>query len=143
MSTPPPRVSTRRLMAVGILVCLVLAGVVSFYASSHPDGLEFVAREKGFAGSAAPHASDASPFAGYATRGVDDARVSGGVAGIVGGALVFVIAGGLFLAVRRRGHDGDDAATEAHATTNADADADSDAMDRTTADRPARDRRDA
>jgi cobalt/nickel transport protein len=102
MTGPRPRVSTRRLMVVGILVCLVLAGVVSYYASSHPDGLEFVAGEKGFLGSTAAHAGDGSPFAGYATRGIDDARVSGGVAGIVGGALVFVIAGGLFLAVRRR-----------------------------------------
>ncbi|SDP19673.1 cobalt/nickel transport protein [Pedococcus dokdonensis] len=102
MSTPRPRVTTRRLMVVGILVCAVLAGVVSFYASSHPDGLEFVAGEKGFLGSAGPHASDGSPFAGYATRGVDDARFSGGIAGLVGGAVVFVIAGGLFLAIRRR-----------------------------------------
>ena len=54
MTAPRPRVSTRRLMLVGILVCLVLAGVVSYYASSHPDGLEFVAGEKGFAGSAGP-----------------------------------------------------------------------------------------
>lgn len=103
MSSTRPRVTTRRLMAVGILVCAVLAGIVSFYASSHPDGLEFVAGEKGFLSSAGPHASDGSPFAGYATRGVDNARVSGGVAGLVGGAVVFVIAGGLFLALRRRG----------------------------------------
>jgi cobalt/nickel transport system permease protein/cobalt/nickel transport protein len=96
-------------MVVGVLVCLFLAGVVSYYASSHPDGLAFVAQEKGFAGSAEPHASDGSPFAGYATRGIDNARVSGGVAGIVGGALVFVIAGGLFLALRRRDRAGSDA----------------------------------
>ena len=102
MSATRPRVSTRRLMAVGILVCLVLAGVVSHYASKSPDGLMSVADEQGFLGSARPHVSDGSPFAGYATRGISNARVSGGVAGIVGGALVFVIAGGLFLAVRRR-----------------------------------------
>lgn len=102
MSPSRPHVSTRRLVVVGVLVCLFLAGVVSFYASSHPDGLQVVAREKGFADSAAPHAGDGSPFAGYSTRGIADARVSGGVAGVVGGALVFVIAGGLFLTVRRR-----------------------------------------
>lgn len=102
MSASRPRVTTRRLMVVGILVCVVLAGIVSFYASSHPDGLNFVAEKKGFADSAQPHASDGSPFAGYATRGIDDARVSGGVAGLAGGAVVFVIAGGLFLAIRRR-----------------------------------------
>lgn len=102
MSAPRRRVSTGRLMAVGILVCVVLAGIVSYYASSRPDGLNFVANEKGFADSAGPHASDGSPFAGYSTRGIDDARLSGGVAGVVGGAIVFVIAGGLFLAIRRR-----------------------------------------
>lgn len=96
------------------MVCLLLAGVVSYYASSRPDGLESVAQDKGFADTAGPHASDGSPFAGYATRGIDNARVSGGVAGIAGGALVFVIAGGLFLAVRRR-----DAATSDHATSDA------------------------
>jgi cobalt/nickel transport system permease protein/cobalt/nickel transport protein len=107
-----PRVSTRRLVVVGILVSLFLAGVVSFYASTHPDGLQFVAGEKGFLHSAGSHASEDSPFAGYATRGVEDARLSRGVAGVVGATLVFVLAGGLFLVVRRRDQadtDGDTA----------------------------------
>ena len=97
-----PRVTTRRLVLVGVLVSLFLAGVVSFYASSHPDGLQFVAGKKGFLHSAGSHASEDSPFAGYATRGVEDARLSRGVAGVVGATLVFVLAGGLFLVVRRR-----------------------------------------
>ena len=125
MSTPRPRVSTRRLVVVGVLVCLFLAGVVSYYASSHPDGLESVAGEKGFLGSASPHAGDGSPFAGYATRGIDDARLSGGVAGVVGGVLVLVLAGGLFLAVRRRDHAG------AHADEHTGDHADDPAGDRT------------
>ena len=112
MSAPQPRVSTRRLVVVGILVCLVLAGFVSYYASTRPDGLNFVAARTGFADSAGPHASDGSPFAGYETTGVADARVSRGVAGVVGGALVFVIAGGLFLAVRRRDQDDQDDTTD-------------------------------
>ena len=95
------------LLVVGVLVCLLLAGVVSFYASNHPDGLVFVAGEKGFLGSARAHASDGSPFAGYATRGIDNARLSGGIAGIVG--VVFVLPGllagpALFTVLRRRGH---------------------------------------
>ncbi|WP_170212759.1 PDGLE domain-containing protein [Pedococcus bigeumensis] len=97
-----PRVSTRRVVVVGILVSLFLAGVVSFYASTHPDGLAFVAGEKGFLHSAGAHASDGSPFAGYSTRGVENARLSRGLAGVVGATLVFVLAGGLFLVVRRR-----------------------------------------
>jgi cobalt/nickel transport system permease protein/cobalt/nickel transport protein len=103
MSTPRPRVSTRRLLVVGILVSLVLAGLVSYYASSHPDGLMFVASQRGFLHSAGSHASDGSPFAGYATKGVANARLSRGLAGLVGATLVFVLAGGLFLVVRRRG----------------------------------------
>ncbi len=99
------RVSTRTLLVVGVVVCLLLAGVVSFYASNHPDGLVFVAGEKGFLSSAKGHASDGSPFAGYATRGIDDARLSGGIAGIVGVAVVGLLAGGLFTVLRRRGHD--------------------------------------
>jgi cobalt/nickel transport system permease protein/cobalt/nickel transport protein len=95
-------------MVVGILVCLVLAGVVSYYASNHPDGLVSVAGEKGFLGSATHHAGDGSPFAGYATRGIDDARLSGGLAGIAGGTVVFLVAGGHFHAVRGRKKDGTD-----------------------------------
>jgi cobalt/nickel transport system permease protein/cobalt/nickel transport protein len=95
-------VTTRRLVVVGILVSLFLAGVVSFYASTHPDGLAFVAGEKGFLHSAGAHTSDDSPFAGYATRGVENARLSRGIAGIVGATVVFVLAGGLFVLVRRR-----------------------------------------
>ena len=35
--------NTRRLFAVALVVSLLLAGVASYYASSHPDGLEYVA----------------------------------------------------------------------------------------------------
>ena len=105
-SSARPRVSTRRLVVIGILVSLFLAGVVSFYASTHPDGLAFVAGEKGFLHSAGAHASDGSPFAGYSTRGVENARLSRGLAGVVGATLVFVLAGGLFLVVRRRDQSG-------------------------------------
>jgi cobalt/nickel transport protein len=88
-------VRIRTLVLVGVLVSLVLAGFVSFYASSRPDGLEFVAGEQGFLDSAGDHASADSPFADYATRGIDDARLSGGLAGVVGvlvvGALAFVL----------------------------------------------------
>ena len=37
-----------KFFAVALLVTLTLAGVVSFYASSNPDGLEKVAEEVGF-----------------------------------------------------------------------------------------------
>ena len=49
------------------------------------------------------HASDGSPLAGYGTKGVDDGRLSGGLAGVVGCVVVLALAGGdSSLAVRRR-----------------------------------------
>ena len=98
---------TRTLVLSGLLVALVLAGVGSVYASSHPDGLEYVAGRTGFLDTADDHAAGDGPFADYATKGVDDARLSGGLAGVVGTLVVLVIAGGIGFAVRRRGSSDD------------------------------------
>jgi len=104
MSTPPhTRVTTRRLIVAGLGICLLLATLVSFWASGHPDGLEFVAHRLGFSDSAGQHARSDSPFAGYGTSGVGDARLSGGLAGLVGVVVVAVIAFGLMHLLRRRG----------------------------------------
>ena len=97
---------TRTLVLAGVAVALLLAGFVSYYASSHPDGLEYVAEKTGVIDSAQDHATGDGPFADYATKGVDDARLSGGVAGVVGTLVVLVLAGGLGYAVRRRGGAG-------------------------------------
>lgn len=96
------RISTRTLVLIGLAVSLVLAGVVSFYASGHPDGLEFVAEKLGFASSADQHATSSSPVADYAVRGVENARLSGGLAGLVGVALVGAISFTLMRLLRRR-----------------------------------------
>jgi cobalt/nickel transport protein len=106
-------VRTRTLVLAGVVVALLLAGVVSFYASSHPDGLEYVAERTGFIDSADHQAAGDGPFAGYATRGVEDARLSGGVAGVVGTLVVLVLAGGLGFAVRRRGSSAERDKTDA------------------------------
>lgn len=95
---------TRTFVVVGLLTALLLAGVVSFYASSSPDGLEHVAGRTGMLDTAREHAARDSPFAGYGTKGVEDERLSGGIAGVVGALVVLVLAGGLGYAVRRRGH---------------------------------------
>ena len=105
--------SGRRLAALALLVTLVLAGGLSFYASSHPDGLEHVAESTGFLGSAEDSATAGSPLADYQTRGVDDERVSGGLAGLIGVTAVLGLSGGLFWALRRRG---DRTAAEQRAT---------------------------
>jgi PDGLE domain len=89
-------------LLVGLLVALLLAGVASYYASNSPDGLNKVAADKGFDAGAKGHTADGSPLAGYSTKGVDDGRLSGGLAGVAGVGITFLIAGAVVLAVRRR-----------------------------------------
>ncbi|WP_210649822.1 PDGLE domain-containing protein [Nocardioides sp. SYSU D00065] len=96
------RTGTRRFYAVALLVSLLVAGVASYYASSHPDGLEYVAEQTGFLDSAEDSATADSPLADYQTSGVDDPRVSGGVAGVVGVVVMLVLSTGLFWLIRRR-----------------------------------------
>jgi cobalt/nickel transport system permease protein/cobalt/nickel transport protein len=94
---------TRTFVLAGLLVALLLAGGASYYASSHPDGLEYVAEQTGFLDSADEHAAADGPLADYRTEGVDDARVSGGLAGVLGVLVTLALAGGIAFAVRRRG----------------------------------------
>lgn len=95
----------RVLYSIGLLVCLLLAGVTSFYASGSPDGLERVAADQGFDATADDHALGEWPLADYALRGVENARLSGGLAGVTGVGLTLMLAGGLFTLLARRGRD--------------------------------------
>ena len=89
------------LVAVGLVLSLVLAGGASFYASSQPDGLEKVAGDVGFFDSAKESAVEDSPLAGYGVAGVENERISGGLAGVIGVASTAAISFGLFYALRR------------------------------------------
>jgi cobalt/nickel transport protein len=100
-------VSTRRFVAFGLLLALLVAGVGSFYASGHPDGLAYVAEKTGFLHTAEESPTAGSPLADYSTSGVDNARLSGGIAGVAGSLVVLALAGGLFMLLRRRGDDAD------------------------------------
>ncbi|MFC6285020.1 PDGLE domain-containing protein [Nocardioides sp. GCM10027113] len=98
----PDRPTSRAFLVAGLLVTLLVAGVASYYASSNPDGLEHVAAETGFLDTAEDSATADSPFADYATRGVDDERWSVGISGVVGVGVVLLVAGGGFWLLRRR-----------------------------------------
>lgn len=117
------RVPTAAVAAGILLVALLLAGVVSFYADSDPDGLTKVSEDQGFADTESEHGAADGPFAGYGSSFIDDERLSGGVAGVVG-VLVVVLAGtGLTFALRRRTSDraGDASPTGGPATPARDA----------------------
>ncbi|MFE6644934.1 PDGLE domain-containing protein [Nocardioides sp. NPDC057772] len=111
MTTASKRTVPFKWVAVGIaVVALLLAGVVSYYASAHPDGLEYVAGRTGFLDSASEHGTADGPLADYGTKGVDNERLSGGLAGVIGTAVVLVLAGGLAMVVRRRSGSSSDEA---------------------------------
>lgn len=100
---------TRTFLLAGLLVALLLGGVASYYASSHPDGLEYVAERTGFLDSADDHAAGDGPLADYAVDGVEDDRLSGGLAGVIGIGVTLLLAGGIGYAVRRREPQDEDA----------------------------------
>jgi hypothetical protein len=95
------RLPLRVVLGATLLAALLLAGVVSFYASSSPDGLSRVAEDKGITKVEKPHATDGSPLAGYEVAGVDHTRLSKGVAGVAGVLVVLALGTGLSYAVRR------------------------------------------
>ncbi|MEU0280286.1 energy-coupling factor ABC transporter permease [Streptomyces sp. NPDC006195] len=94
--------STRTLWATGLVTALVLAGFVSFYASANPDGLEKVAADQGIDRKTEPHHTADSPLADYGVRDIDDARISGGLAGVIGVGATVAVGSGVFWVVRRR-----------------------------------------
>ena len=89
--------STRGLVGTGLVVALVLAGVVSFYASASPDGLNRVALDLGFAEAERASATSGGLLAGYEVAGLGDARVAGGLAGVLGCLVVLGCSSVLFL----------------------------------------------
>ncbi len=86
----------------GFVASLFLAGVVSFYASSNPDGLEKVAGDIGFIETAEEHSNADGVLADYGVKGIENDRLSTGAAGVIGVIATGVISTGLFMMVRRK-----------------------------------------
>jgi len=97
--------NTKKFYLGGAIVTLILAGVVSFYASSNPDGLEKVAEKIGFIKTAKEHSISDSPLADYGVKGIENSRVSVGTAGVIGVIVTGGIASVLFLALARKKRD--------------------------------------
>lgn len=81
---------------------MLVAGVLSYYASSEPDGLERVAADLGFLDTATEPLNGSVPTADYGIEGIDNERLSGGIAGVLGVLVVLVVAFGLFWFLGRR-----------------------------------------
>lgn len=98
-----------------LVVALVIAGGLSYFASSAPDGLDTVAlhgcepvqtasgeelRGECIAQNATGHATSGSPLADYSLFG---GHGTTGPAGVIGVLVTLGLAGGLFWVLRRRG----------------------------------------
>jgi cobalt/nickel transport system permease protein len=99
---PVPAGAGRRPLAVGLLTTLVVAGVVSFFASAHPDGLEFVGEQLGIASHAKESAVAGSPLADYGVSGLGNSALAGGIAGVIGVCVVLAALYVVAAFVRRR-----------------------------------------
>ena len=87
-------------LGIGLLVALLVAGVLSGFASGSPDGLERVSIDEGFDETAQDHTLADSPLADYTVAGVEDERLSTGLAGIIGVAITLALSGALFYGIR-------------------------------------------
>lgn len=96
------RIGARPFVIGALLVTGVVAMVASQFAAEGPDGLERVAIDQGFAGTAADHALSSAWFADYATAGVDNAALSLAVAGLAGASITLAVGYGLLASTRRR-----------------------------------------
>jgi cobalt/nickel transport protein len=83
----------------GFIASLFLAGVVSFYASSHPDGLEKVAEDIGFI---EENTNSDGVLADYGVKGVENERLSVGAAGVIGVIATGAVSTGIFFLIRRK-----------------------------------------
>ena len=89
----------------GLGVTLVLAGAVSFFASSNPDGLEYVAEDQGFIEAAEDSAVGGWSLADYGDVG----GIPVGVAGLIGVGVTILIGLALFTWLSRRSPQREDA----------------------------------
>lgn len=93
----------RGVILAGALVTIVTAAVISQFAASGPDGLQSAAAESGIEGPARTGSTSGSPFADYATAGLDNEPLSLAVAGIAGAGITLAVGFGVLAAVRDRG----------------------------------------
>ena len=88
----------RDVVVAGIAVALLMAGVVSFYASEYPDGLEYVAGEQGFLATANDHLFGGFALADYGAIG----GIPVGLVGVLGVLITIALGWAVFRWAGRR-----------------------------------------
>jgi cobalt/nickel transport protein len=91
---------------IGLAAAFLVAAIISPFASSAPDGLEWVAERIGFAEYATDVAIVESPLPDYQLPSIESEGMSTAIAGIVGTAMVLMTLYGVGRILRRRSADG-------------------------------------
>ena len=91
----------KRLFAIGLLVAIAVAVVLAQFASSNPDGLEYVAEQEGFAETAVDHDLADAPLADYGENLTDNDGLNTAVAGFIGTIATLAVGYGVFWLARR------------------------------------------
>jgi len=91
-----------KFLRAGLLVSLAIAGVLSYYASSQPDGLEKVAEDKGFLDTAKDSVNAGTPLADYGITGLENERLSVGLSGIIGVIVTLIVAFAIFKTLAKK-----------------------------------------
>jgi cobalt/nickel transport protein len=92
-----------KFLLAGLFVSLVVAGFLSYYASSHPDGLEKVAEDRGFLDTAKDSVNSGTPLADYGITGLDNERLSVGLSGVIGVFVTLIVAFVIFKVIAKKG----------------------------------------
>lgn len=92
----------KRDIVIGLLIALILAFLISPFASSSPDGLEKVAEEKGFIEKGKVEPAANFPLPDYTWPGLKDEKMATSLAGIFGTLVVFGLAYGAGAILKKR-----------------------------------------
>ncbi len=85
----------KRDILIGLGLALLIALILSPFASPHPDGLERVAEEKGFLAKGEEKPLVSAPIPDYTFPGIQNEKVATAVAGVAGTLVVFGLGYGL------------------------------------------------
>jgi len=95
-------VKVKKVILFGLTISLILAIFISPFASPWPDGLEKVAERYGFLEKGEGHEVFHAPIPDYAMPGIKVESVATALAGLVGTLIVFVIAYGVGIVIKRK-----------------------------------------
>lgn len=97
---------TRGFLVAGLVAAVLVAVVVSQFASGEPDGLEYVAEQEGFMETAEDHLLAEFALADYGGNLDTGDTASTAIAGAAGVAITLLVGYGVFWIARRTGSRG-------------------------------------